>query len=147
MESALLKRTRSLPWPIAAFFSEETNMFSASLSIASFDKKKWAWFVTFQEYVVRRRDNIESEKVKNRKTDKIIIKLYISENLVKKQSFRVKIDWNCNFVGLLHHPFLALARYSALSGNRFQRLKPLCLAKDHWWGFITRNAHMVHIVN
>ena len=23
----------------------------------------------------------------------------------------------------------------------------LCLAKDHWWGFITRNAHMVHIVN
>ena len=29
----------------------------------------------------------------------------------------------------------------------FQRLKLLYLAKDHWWGFITRNAHMVHIVN
>ena len=34
-----------------------------------------------------------------------------------------KIDWNCNFVGLL------------------------CLAKDHWWGFSARNTHMVHIVN
>ena len=33
-------------------FQGETNMFSASLSIASFDKKKWAWFVTSKEYVV-----------------------------------------------------------------------------------------------
>ena len=22
-----------------------------------------------------------------------------------------------------------------------------CLAQDHWWGFSTRNAHIVHIVN
>ena len=29
----------------------------------------------------------------------------------------------------------------------FQLLKPLCVAKDHLCGFITRNAHMVHIVN
>ena len=29
----------------------------------------------------------------------------------------------------------------------FSLLKPLCLASDHWWGFITRNAHMVHVVN
>ena len=29
----------------------------------------------------------------------------------------------------------------------FQLLKPLCLAKDHWWEFITRKAHLVHIVN
>ena len=33
-------------------FQGETNMFSASLSIASFDKKKWAWFITSKEYVV-----------------------------------------------------------------------------------------------
>ena len=59
---------------------------------------------------------------------------------------RVKIDWNCNFVGLLHHPFWLKLDF-ALSGNHIQRLKQLCLAKDHWWGFITRNAHMGHIVN
>ena len=29
----------------------------------------------------------------------------------------------------------------------FQLLKLHCLAKDHWRGFSTRNAHMVHIVN
>ena len=29
----------------------------------------------------------------------------------------------------------------------FQLLKLLCLTKDHWLGFSTRNAHMVHIVN
>ena len=32
-------------------------------------------------------------------------------------------------------------------GLSFSTFKLLCLAKDHWWGFITRNAHMVHIVN
>ena len=29
----------------------------------------------------------------------------------------------------------------------FQPFKLHCLAKDHWRGFSTRNAHMVHIVN
>ena len=29
----------------------------------------------------------------------------------------------------------------------FQLLKLLCLAQDHWRGYCTRNAHMVHIVN
>ena len=29
----------------------------------------------------------------------------------------------------------------------FQLFKLLCLAKNHWWGFCARNAHMVHIVN
>ena len=44
VESALLKRTRSLPWTNRCLrFSGNKNMFSASLSIASFDKKKWAW--------------------------------------------------------------------------------------------------------
>ena len=32
-------------------------------------------------------------------------------------------------------------------GIHFQLLNLLCLAKDHWRGFSTRNAHMVHIVN
>ena len=27
----------------------------------------------------------------------------------------------------------------------FQLLKPLCLAKDYWWGLNTQNAHMIHI--
>ena len=34
-----------------------------------------------------------------------------------------------------------------LLGITFQLFKQLCLAKDHWRGFSTRNAHMVHIVN
>ena len=29
----------------------------------------------------------------------------------------------------------------------FQLFKLHCLAKNHWWGFSTRNAHIVHIVN
>ena len=29
----------------------------------------------------------------------------------------------------------------------FHFLKLLCLAKDYWRGFSTRNAHMVHVVN
>ena len=41
--------------------------------------------------LVRRRDNNWKRKKWKEKTDKIIIKLYISENLVKKQSF-----WNKN---------------------------------------------------
>ena len=32
-------------------------------------------------------------------------------------------------------------------GIDFQLLKLLCLAKDHWRGFSTQNAHMVHVVN
>ena len=42
--------------------------------------------------------------------------------------FHVEIYWNYNFVDLWH-------------------FKLLCSAKNHWWGFSTRNAHMVHIVN
>ena len=60
--------------------------------------------------------------------------------------FRIKIDWNYNFEGLLHHPFW-LQLVLALSANHFQLLKPLCLVKDHWWGFINRNANMVYIVS
>ena len=60
--------------------------------------------------------------------------------------FRIKIDWNCNFVGLLHHPFW-LQLVMTLSGNHFQLLNPHGLAKDHWWGFITQNTHMIQIVN
>ena len=57
-----------------------------------------------------------------------------------------KIVWNWNFVGLLHHPFwlqLVLERL----GHLFSTFEITSLAKDHWWGFSTQNAHMVHIVN
>ena len=46
----------------------------------------------------------------------------------------------------LHHPFW-LYLDLALLGHHFTILKPLSLAKDHWWGFSTHNAHMIHIVN
>ena len=35
----------------------------------------------------------------------------------------------------------------ALFGHYFSTFYTTCLAKDHWRGFSTRNAHMVHIVN
>ena len=57
-----------------------------------------------------------------------------------------KIDWNCRFVDLLHHPFW-LQLVLALFGHYFSTFYATCLAKDHWRGFSTRNAHMVHIVN
>ena len=65
------------------------------------------------------------------------------------------LPWNyhlsCNvmrllFVGLLLHPFW-LKLYLALFGHHFSTFKLPCFARDHWWGFITRNAHLVHIVN
>ena len=37
--------------------------------------------------------------------------------------------------------------FLALSRPRFSTFKLLCLAKDHWRGFFTRNVHMVHIVH
>ena len=58
----------------------------------------------------------------------------------------MKNDWNCNIVGLLHHPFW-LHLILALLGIAFLHFKQLCLAKDHWWRFNSRNVHMVHIVN
>ena len=66
--------------------------------------------------------------------------------VIRHRMILISIDWNCNFVGLLHHPFW-LHLVLALLGQYFLLLEPLCLAKDHWWGLITRNAHMVHIVN
>ena len=50
------------------------------------------------------------------------------------------------FVGLLHPPFW-LQLVLALFGHYFSTFYTSCLAKDHWRGFSTRNAHMVHIVN
>ena len=38
---------------------------------------------------------------------------------------------------------VGLSLFLALSGQHFLLLKPLCLEKDHWWGSITRNAHMI----
>ena len=49
-------------------------------------------------------------------------------------------------MGLLHHPFW-LQLVLALLVITFQLFYTKCLAKDHWRGFSTRNAHTVHIVN
>ena len=55
--------------------------------------------------------------------------------------------WNCNFVGLLHHPFW-LQLVLALFGHCFSTfVYTTCLAGDHWRGFSTRNVHVVHVVN
>ena len=48
-------------------------------------------------------------------------------------------------MGLLHHPFW-LQFVLAPCDISFQLFKLLYLAKDHWWGFSARNAHVVHIV-
>ena len=37
--------------------------------------------------------------------------------------------------------------FLALFGHYFSTFYTTCLAKDHWRGFSTRNAHMIHIVN
>ena len=55
-----------------------------------------------------------------------------------------KIHWNCNIVGLLHHPFWLYLDFGNF-WHHFSYFKLLCLAKDHWRGFNTLNAHMVHI--
>ena len=60
--------------------------------------------------------------------------------------FCVKIDRNCNFVGLLHHP-VWLKLLSAVFGHHISIFQLLSLAKDLWRGFNTRNAHMVYIIN
>ena len=49
---------------------------------------------------------------------------------------------NCNFSGFITPSLLACFGTFGAS-----LLKLHCLAKDHWWGFNTRNAQMVHIVN
>ena len=42
---------------------------------------------------------------------------------------------------------LASASFGTFVTSLFNFLKLLCLAKNHWWGFCSRSAHMVHIVN
>ena len=61
----------------------------------------------------------------------------------------IKINWNCNFVGLLHHPFWLLLVLALSDHISTFKTTLICLAncKDHWRAFITRNAHMFHIVN
>ena len=71
----------------------------------------------------------------------------ITSEIVYHYFSMLRINWNCNFVGLLHHPFWLQLVFSHFWIIFLQLFKPLCLAKDHWYGFSTRNAHMVHIVN
>ena len=54
-------------------------------------------------------------------------------------------ELECDFVGLLHHPFW-LNLVLALLDITFRLFKLLCLAKDNWRGFSTRNTHMVQFV-
>ena len=42
---------------------------------------------------------------------------------------------------------LASASFWYFCDISFKLFKLPCLAKNHWWGFCTRSAHMVHIVN
>ena len=44
-------------------------------------------------------------------------------------------------------PSLLASACLGILGISFQRIKPICLAKDHWRWFSNRNAHMVDIVN
>ena len=48
---------------------------------------------------------------------------------------------------LKYDPCQLLTLPNYILGITFQLLKLLRLAKDHWRGFSTRNAHMTHIVN
>ena len=57
--------------------------------------------------------------------------------------FRIKIDWKYNFTGLFHYSFWL--SFFGTFGQSFSTFKTTFLAKDHWWGCITRKAHMVHI--
>ena len=49
----------------------------------------------------------------------------------------------CGFIA----PSLLVEACFGTFGLLFSTFKLLCLAKDHRLGFITRNAHMAHIVN
>ena len=55
----------------------------------------------------------------------------------------------CSYVSwTLTSPIIAICRMIwHFWGITFQLFELLCLAKDHWRGFSTRNAHMVHFVN
>ena len=67
-------------------------------------------------------------------------------NLYLVSKFSVfKYDINCNFVGYCTIPF-GFNLFWHLLVFTFQLFKLHYLAKDHWWWFSTRNAHMVHIV-
>ena len=59
-----------------------------------------------------------------------------------------KLDWNCNFVDLWHHPFWLQLHFGTFLVITFQilKLQCTCLAQDPWRGFSTRNTQMVHNV-
>ena len=60
------------------------------------------------------------------------------------------LSWTCLVSGPLkfeHPSVLLFCFFWYFCDISFQLFKLLCLAKNHWWGFCTRNAHMVHIAN
>ena len=62
-------------------------------------------------------------------------RLLLIGSVWEHHNFPYKIDWNCNIVGLLHHPFW-LQLVLALSGQHFLLLKPLYLAKIRIWSIL-----------
>ena len=79
---------------------------------------------------------------------KFYVRLQLIRSVLRASKFSVLkfieivILWICYITYLL-----ASASFGTFVTSLFNFLKLLCLAKNHWWGFCSRNAHMVHIVN
>ena len=59
---------------------------------------------------------------------------------------RSNIDFICPLRGFITPSVLASACFGTFCSLLLFNFYTTCLAKDHWRGFSTRNAHMVHIV-
>ena len=68
------------------------------------------------------------------------------ESVSKLPHFLCSFKNDYTFVGLLQHIF-GLQILLKILGHLFPTSEATILAQDHWWGFSTRNAHMVYIVN
>ena len=75
------------------------------------------------------------------------VRLQLIRSVLKSiQIFRVEIYWNCN-LKIYYTPF-GFSFFWYFCDISIQLFKLLYLAiKNNWWGYCTRNAHMVHIVN
>ena len=71
-------------------------------------------------------------------------RLRLIRSVWRASTFSVfKIDWNCNCGCIITPSFFASACLGTLVFTTFYTTLS---AKDHWWGFSTRNVHMDHIV-
>ena len=71
----------------------------------------------------------------------LIRRVWEHQNFLYSKLIEIVILW----VYTIHFDFSLLFRHFWCI--TFQLFKLLCLAKVHWWGLSTWNAHMVHIVN